>query len=60
MFQKMTLPISIHDGVNLNIKESKKSGENLSGEYCFAEPFPHIVIDNNDFATIECAHLHSQ
>ena len=46
MFQKMTLPISIHDGVNLNIKEAKKTGENLSGEYCFAEPFPHIVIDD--------------
>ena len=46
MFQKMTLPISIHDGVNLNIKDAKKSGENLSGEYCFAEPFPHIVIDD--------------
>ena len=46
MFHKMTLPISIHDGVNLNIKDAKKTGENLSGEYCFAEPFPHIVIDD--------------
>lgn len=46
MFQKMTLPISIQDGVNLNIKDAKKSGENFSGEYCFAEPFPHIVIDD--------------
>jgi 2OG-Fe(II) oxygenase superfamily len=46
MFHKMTLPISIQDGVNLNIKEAKESGESLSGEYCFAEPFPHIVIDD--------------
>ena len=46
MFHKMTLPISIQDGVNLNIKDAKKSGENLSGEYCFAVPFPHIVIDD--------------
>ena len=46
MFHKATLPISIDDGVYLNIEEAKKIGESLSGDYCFAEPFPHIVIDN--------------
>jgi hypothetical protein len=46
MFHNSTLPISIHDGVYLNVKVAKKIGEGLSGDYCFAEPFPHIVIDN--------------
>ena len=46
MFHQATLPISIDDGVYLNVKEAKQLGENLSGDYCFAEPFPHIVIDN--------------
>jgi hypothetical protein len=36
----------LEDGVYLNAKEAKQFGENLSGDYCFAEPFPHIVIDN--------------
>jgi hypothetical protein len=38
--------VSIDDGVYLNIKDAKVFGESLSGDYCFAEPFPHIVIDN--------------
>lgn len=46
MFQQATLPIKIDDGVYLSIKAAKKYGEELSGEYCFAEPYPHIVIDN--------------
>lgn len=46
MFQQATLPINIEDGVNLNIDDAKKYGEELSGHYCFAEPYPHIVIDN--------------
>jgi 2OG-Fe(II) oxygenase superfamily len=46
MFHQATLPISIDDGVNLSIENAKKYGEELSGDYCFAEPFPHIVIDN--------------
>ena len=46
MFQKVTLPINIQDGVYFNVKDAKKIGENLSGDYCFADPFPHIVIDN--------------
>ena len=46
MFHNSTLPVSIQDGVYLNVKDAKKMGENLSGEYCFSEPFPHIVIDD--------------
>ncbi|HSF72147.1 MAG TPA: 2OG-Fe(II) oxygenase [Methylotenera sp.] len=46
MFHQATLPITLEDGVYLNAKEAKQFGENLSGDYCFAEPFPHIVIDN--------------
>jgi 2OG-Fe(II) oxygenase superfamily len=46
MFHQATLPISIDDGVNLSIEDAKKYGEELSGDYCFAEPYPHIVIDN--------------
>ena len=46
MFHQATLPINIDDGVYLNIDAAKKYGEELSGDYCFAEPFPHIVIDN--------------
>lgn len=40
------LPINASKGLYLNADEARKIGENLSGEYCFAEPFPHIVIDN--------------
>jgi len=46
MFQQTTLPITLHDGINLDVKDAQQYGESLSGEYCFAEPFPHIVIDN--------------
>ena len=46
MLHHATLPISIDDGVYLNSDDAKKYGEELSGDYCFAEPFPHIVIDN--------------
>jgi Rps23 Pro-64 3,4-dihydroxylase Tpa1-like proline 4-hydroxylase len=43
-YHKATLPII--NGLNLNSKEARALGEELSGSYCFAEPFPHIVIDN--------------
>lgn len=46
MFQQATLPMLIDDGVFLSVKDAKAYGEKLSGDYCFAEPFPHIVIDN--------------
>jgi hypothetical protein len=42
-----TLPVELRNG-HLALKESaaRSVGESLSGEYSFAEPFPHIVIDN--------------
>lgn len=46
MSQDVTLPITISNGVYLSPNDAVEYGENLSGEYCFAEPFPHIVIDN--------------
>ena len=51
MFQQATLPVTINDGVNLDINEAQQYGERLSGDYCFAEPFPHIVID--DFLPVD-------
>lgn len=46
MFQNAILPIKTVDGIYLNVDDAKQFGETLSGEYCFADPFPHIVIDN--------------
>lgn len=46
MFHQATLPIDLQDGVYLNLDDAKTLGESLSGDYCFAEPFPHIVIDD--------------
>ena len=43
MFQKATLPIPIDDGIELKVEDAIKFGESLSADYCFAEPFPHIV-----------------
>ena len=51
MFQKATLPIPIDDGIQLKVEDAIKFGESLSADYCFAEPFPHIVID--DFLPVE-------
>lgn len=46
MVQVATLPIHTDDDIYLSVEDAKKYGQNLSGDYCFAEPFPHIVIDN--------------
>ena len=51
MFQKATLPISIDEGIQLKVEDAIKFGESLNAGYCFAEPFPHIVID--DFLPVE-------
>ena len=40
------LPIAMHDGLTLDYAEARRIGESLSADYCFAEPFPHIVLDN--------------
>jgi hypothetical protein len=43
---KATLPITVDPGLRLSDKAAQELGESLSGQYCFAEPFPHIVIDD--------------
>lgn len=49
----LTLPIAFSDGLYLDPKAARMAGESLAGQYCFAEPYPHIVIDN--FLPIELA-----
>lgn len=43
---KATLPIDVDDGIRLDLNLARQFGEELAGQYCFSEPFPHIVIDN--------------
>lgn len=45
-YPNATLPISADCNLYLDAKKARTFGEELSGTYCFAEPFPHIVIDN--------------
>ncbi len=40
------LPIDVTDGLKLDPKRARAIGEELSADYCFAEPFPHITLDN--------------
>lgn len=40
------MPIQVSDGFKLNAQEARQIGESLAGEYCFAEPFPHIMLEN--------------
>lgn len=40
------LPITTVDGLNLDRVLARSVGEELSSDYCFADPFPHIVLDN--------------
>ena len=39
------LPIEVN-GLTLDPSQARRIGEGLSADYCFAEPFPHIVLDN--------------
>ena len=45
-YPNATLPMSADGSLHLDSKKARAFGEELSGTYCFAEPFPHIVIDN--------------
>lgn len=45
-YKKATLPINMNDDLYLDSKLARAFGEKLSGAYCSADPFPHIVIDN--------------
>ncbi len=40
------LPINCSDGFMLDMGNARNIGESLMGEYAFAEPFPHAVLDN--------------
>ena len=40
------LPIDTSDGLSLDPVAARSVGESLYGDYCFAEPFPHIVADH--------------
>lgn len=44
--QPSTLPIQLEHGLFLDPKKAREFGEKLSGQYCSAEPYPHIVLDN--------------
>ena len=43
---KPVLPIDLTQGLKLDPKQARAVGESLASEYCFAEPFPHIVLEN--------------
>ncbi len=45
---KATLPIEFGADMypKLDAVKAREFGEAIAGEYCFAEPFPHIVIDD--------------
>jgi hypothetical protein len=45
-YTNATLPFSADGNLYLDSKKARAFGEELSEKYCFAEPFPHIVIDN--------------
>ena len=40
------LPIESSEGLLLDPAKARHAGEALSAQYCFAEPFPHIVVDD--------------
>jgi 2OG-Fe(II) oxygenase superfamily len=40
------LPIDLLNGFKLEPAQARAIGESLSADYCFAEPFPHIVLEN--------------
>lgn len=44
--ERGVLPIDFSDGLSLDPAEARRIGEELSATYCFADPFPHIVLDN--------------
>lgn len=43
---KPVLPVDLASGLFLDPSEARRIGESMAGDYCFAEPFPHVVLDN--------------
>ena len=57
------LPIETSAGLALNARDARKAGEDRADDYCFAEPFPHIVLDNflpDDVARLAIEHFPRQ
>ena len=57
------LPIDGPNGLALDFEVARQIGERLADRYCFAEPFPHIVLDNflpDDVARLALAHFPEQ
>lgn len=44
--KRSVLPVNCTDGLQMDLTAAREAGEALMGEYAFAEPFPHMVIDN--------------
>jgi hypothetical protein len=40
------LPVDLREGLALDPGAARQIGESLASGYCFAEPFPHIVLDD--------------
>jgi len=40
------LPIDMSNGISLDSDAARRVGDELSEAHCFAEPFPHTVLDN--------------
>ena len=45
-YPNATLPININNGIFLDAKKARNFGNKLVDDYCQAQPYPHIVIDN--------------
>jgi len=46
-YPRATLPVSADGSLHLDSKKARAFGEELSGTYCFAEPFPQIPAREN-------------
>jgi len=46
IFMKSILPIELQNGIFLDPKNAKKTGEKYNLQYTTNHPFPHIVLDN--------------
>src|SRR5436190_20720224 len=46
ILMKPVLPIEYDNGFKLDYTVARELGDELASSYAFAEPFPHIVIDN--------------
>jgi hypothetical protein len=58
--ESAVLPISVVGGLSLDAGVARRVGEERSAQYCFAEPFPHIVLDHflpDSLARLAIAHF---